>query len=86
MTDVEVNTRLAGPEGTQSRTTGAATLAELLRESAEHHDHYEKTHSEHHWADWYGAYLSVRMNGGSPEEAAAAADRYMEEVFHVLPR
>jgi hypothetical protein len=25
-----------------------ATLAELLRETAEHHDHYEKTHAEHH--------------------------------------
>jgi catechol 2,3-dioxygenase-like lactoylglutathione lyase family enzyme len=30
-------------------------------------------------------YLSARQNGSSPEEAAAA-DRYMEEVRHVLPR
>jgi hypothetical protein len=30
-----------------------ATLAELLRETAEHHDHYEKAHAEHHWWDWY---------------------------------
>jgi hypothetical protein len=56
------------------------------RETARHHDHYEKTHAEHHWWDWYAPYLSARQNGSSPEEAAAAADRYMEEVLHVLPR
>ena len=28
----------------------------------------------------------ARENGSSPEEAGAAADRYMEEVPHVLPR
>ena len=30
-----------------------AILAELLRETAQHHDHYEKTHAEHNWWDWY---------------------------------
>ena len=29
---------------------------------------------------------SARQQGSSPEEAAAAADRYMDEVIHVLPR
>jgi hypothetical protein len=47
-----------------------ATLAELLRETAEHHDQYEKTHAEHHWSDWYAAYLSARQNGSNPAEAA----------------
>ncbi len=61
-----------------------ATLAELLHETAEHHDHYEKTHAKHDWWDWYAPYLSARQNGRSPEEAAA--DRHMEEAFHVLPR
>ena len=61
------------------------TLAELLRETAEHHDRFEKTHAEHHWWDWYAPYLSARQHGGSPEEASAAADRYMEDVLHVLP-
>lgn len=37
-----------------------ATLAELLRETAKYHDHYEKTHAEHHWRDWYAPYLSAR--------------------------
>ena len=54
--------------------------------TAERHDRYEKTHGEHHWADWYAPYLNARQQGGSPEEAAAAADRYMEESLHVLAR
>ena len=81
----EIQTRLPGREWklTPARTMDVATLAELLRETAEHHGHYEKTHAEHHWWDWYAPYLSTRQNGSSPEAAAAAADRYMEEV---LPR
>ena len=30
-----------------------ATLAELLDETAEHHDLYEKTAPKHDWWDWY---------------------------------
>jgi catechol 2,3-dioxygenase-like lactoylglutathione lyase family enzyme len=77
----EIQTRLPGREWklTRARAMDVATLAELLRETAEHHDHYEKTHAEHHWWDWYAPYLSARQNGSSPEEAADAAGRYMEE-------
>ncbi len=84
----EIKTRLPGREWklTRARTMDVATLAELLRETAKHHDHYEKTHAEHHWWDWYAPYMSARQNGSRPEQAAAAADRYMEEVLHVLPR
>jgi catechol 2,3-dioxygenase-like lactoylglutathione lyase family enzyme len=84
----EITTRLPGREWklTQARTMNAASLAELLHETAEHHDHYEKTHGEHHWWDWYAPYLSARQNGSSPEEAAAAADHYMDEVVHIAPR
>jgi catechol 2,3-dioxygenase-like lactoylglutathione lyase family enzyme len=84
----EITTRLPGREwvSTRVRAVDVATLAELLSETAEHHDRYEKTHAEHHWWDWYAPYLSARQNGSSPEEAAAAADRYMEEALHVLPR
>ena len=33
------------------------TLAELLHETAEHHDQYEKTHAAaHNWWDWYAAF------------------------------
>ena len=75
-----------GHQPARAQTMDVATLAELLRETAEHHDHYEKTHAEHHWWDWYAPYLSARQNGSSLEEAAAAADRYMDEVLHVPPR
>ena len=57
-----------------------ATLAELLHETAEHHDHYEKTHPPHDWWDWYAPYLSAREQGSTPEEAVVAAGRYMEDV------
>jgi catechol 2,3-dioxygenase-like lactoylglutathione lyase family enzyme len=84
----EIKTRLPGREweSTQAQAVDVATLAELLRETSEHHDHYEKTHAEHDWWDWYAPYLSARQNGNSPEDAAAAADRYMDEVLHILPR
>jgi len=77
----EITTRLPGREWklAQARTTDVATLAELLHETEEHHGSYERTHAKHHWWDWYAPYLSARQNGSSPEEAAAAADRYMEE-------
>ena len=81
----EIKTRLPGREW-QSKTTGVAALADLLRETAEHHDHFEKTHAEHHWWDWYAPYLNARQNGSSPEEATAAANRRMEEELHILPQ
>ena len=84
----EITTRLPGREwkSTRAQVTDVATLAELLHETGEHHDHYEKTHAEHHWWNWYAPYLSARQNGSSPEEAAAAANRYMDEVFQVPPK
>ncbi len=84
----EITTRLPGREWKLKRAqaTDVAALAGLLHETSEHHDHYEKTHAEHHWWDWYAPYLSARQNGKSPEEATAAADRYMDEFFHVLAR
>ena len=84
----EITTRLPGREWESKRTQGmgVATLADLLRETGEHHDRFEKTHVEHQWWDWYAPYLSARQNGASAEEATAAADRYTEDVLHVLPR
>jgi hypothetical protein len=62
-----------------------AALAHLLPETEERHGHYETTHAAHHWSDWYAAYLNARLGDNSPDEAASAADRYMEQVLHVLP-
>ena len=80
----EIVMRAPGREWkSEARPSDVATLAELLHETAEHHDHFEKTHAQHNWWDWYAPYFSARQNGRSPEEATAAADRHMEEVLHV---
>jgi catechol 2,3-dioxygenase-like lactoylglutathione lyase family enzyme len=75
----EITTRFPGREweSNPAQATDVATLAELLHETAEHHDGYEKTHAKHNWWNWYAPYLSARQNGSSPEEASAAADQYM---------
>jgi len=60
-----------------------ASLADLLHETAEHHDPYEKSHQPHNWWDWYAAYINAREGGSTPDEASQAAGRYMEEVLHI---
>jgi catechol 2,3-dioxygenase-like lactoylglutathione lyase family enzyme len=84
----EITTRLPGREWEQKQAGAMdiATLAKLLHETEGRHGEFEKTHTKHNWWDWYASYLSARQNGSSPEEAAAVADRYMEEVLHVLPK
>jgi catechol 2,3-dioxygenase-like lactoylglutathione lyase family enzyme len=84
----EITTRLPGREWKLTRERGmdGATLAELLHETEQHHGQYERTHANHNWWDWYAPYLSARQNGRTPEEAVAAADRYMDEVLHVPAR
>jgi hypothetical protein len=61
-----------------------ASLADLLHETAEHHDRFEKEAPAHDWWDWYAAYFDARQRGSSPEEADAAADRYMAEAKQVV--
>jgi hypothetical protein len=61
-----------------------AALADLLHETAEHHDPYEKAAPPHDWWDWYAAYMSARQAGSPPDEAAAAARQYMADVKHVV--
>jgi predicted enzyme related to lactoylglutathione lyase len=82
----EITTRLPGREWERQNAAAkidVGRIAQLLRETSEHHDGYEKTHAEHHWWDWYAPYFSARQNGSSSEEAVAAANRYMDETFHV---
>ena len=61
-----------------------ANLAALLRETAEHHDTFEKAAPEHDWWDWYAPYLAARQEGSTSQEATRAADRYMAEVKQVV--
>jgi catechol 2,3-dioxygenase-like lactoylglutathione lyase family enzyme len=78
----EIKSRLPGREW-EDLATDVASRAALLRETAEHHDHYEKTHAPHNWWDWYSAYFGAREHGRTPEEAVQAANRYMDEVLHI---
>ena len=61
-----------------------ATLADLLHETADHHDAFEKATPPHDWWDWYAPYLDARLAGHTSDEATAAADRYMQEVHHIV--
>ena len=61
-----------------------ASLAELLHETAEHHDAFEKAAPPHDWWDWYAAYMDARQSGSTPDEASDAGRRYMAEVKHVV--
>ena len=81
----EITTRLPGREwkSMQAPALNVASLANLLHETEEHHGNYEKAHAKHNWWDWYAGYIIARQSGSSPEEAAPAAERYMEKVLHV---
>jgi hypothetical protein len=70
----------------RSGAMDVATLADLLHETAEHHDPYEKSHPPHTWCDWYAGYLNARLQGSTSEQAAAAAGRYMEGLPSAIPR
>ena len=50
-----------------------ATLSEVLHETAEHHDPYEKTHAAHNWWAWYPACMDAREHGSTPEHASDVA-------------
>ena len=84
----EITTRLPGREWklTRAPAMDVATMADLLHETEEHHGQYEKTHAEHRWWDWYAAYMNACESGSTPEQASAAAERYMAEVKHVVAR
>ena len=50
---------------------------------SERHGSFEAVAPPHDWWDWYAAYLDARESGSAPDEASAAAGRYMAEVKHV---
>ena len=58
--------------------------ADLLLETAEHHGSFEAVAPPHDWWDWYAAYMIARESGSSPDEADAAAGRYMADVKQVV--
>jgi hypothetical protein len=66
-------------------TMDVASLAQLLQETAEHHDPFEKSAPPHHWWDWYAAYMTAREQGSTPQDASNAARLYMESLGVVAP-
>ena len=64
--------------------TNVETLTQLLIETAVHHGEYEAVAPSHAWPDWYAAYMDARQNGDTPDQASAAAGRYMAEVKHIV--
>jgi hypothetical protein len=60
------------------------SLADLLHETSERHGSFEAVAPAHDWWDWYAAYMDARQSGVTPEEASAAAGRYMADVKHVV--
>ena len=76
----EITSRLPGRVDQKD----VATLAELLLETAMHHDRFEKAAPAHNWWDWYAPYLDAREHGRNSEQADADADRYMEEAHGVV--
>jgi hypothetical protein len=61
-------------------------LAQLLHETSERHDSFEGVAPPHDWWDWYAAYMVARESGSTPDEASAAAGRYMAEAKGVVVR
>ena len=61
-----------------------ASLADLLHETAERHGSFEAVAPPHDWWEWYAAYMVARESGSSPDEADAAAGRYMAEVKQIV--
>ena len=80
----EITTRLPGR--VWEAESDVAALADLLHETAERHDAFEKAAAPHDWWDWYAAYADARRQGSSSEDAATAAGRYMAEVKGVVTR
>jgi catechol 2,3-dioxygenase-like lactoylglutathione lyase family enzyme len=78
----EITTRLPGREWEPD--AGIEARAGLLHETADHHGKFEAVAPPHNWRDWYAAYMLARESGSTPDEAAAAAGRYMAEVKHIV--
>ena len=63
----EVTGRLPG----RGLSVDLASMTALLQETEKHHGEYEPTAPKHHWSEWYAAYMVARVQGRTPEEAAA---------------
>ncbi|GAA1971320.1 glyoxalase [Terrabacter lapilli] len=65
-------------------TSDVDRLAELLHETAQHHDTFEKAAPEHDWWNWYAPYLHARQHGLTGAQAQRRADQHMAEQHGVV--
>ena len=63
----EVTGRLPG----RGLSLDLATMTALLQETETRHGQYEPSAPKHHWSEWYAAYMVARVQGRTPDEAAA---------------
>ncbi len=63
----EVTARMPG----RGFSLDVSTLTTLLQEAEKRHGEYEATAPRHHWSDWYAPYIAGRIQGRTPDEAAA---------------
>jgi len=73
----EVTERLPGRGGPLS-------MSDLVHEAGVRHHDYEVAAPPHDWWDWYGAYMIAHESGSAPDDASAAADRYMADVEDIV--
>ncbi len=57
-----------------------ATLTELLREAEEGHTTNGSKVPEHHWSQWYAAYIASREEGKTSEDAVTAAAHHIDAM------
>jgi hypothetical protein len=57
-----------------------STLTALLQEAEKGHGEYEPTAPNHHWSQWYAAYIAARALGSTPDEAATHGAVHVEHA------
>lgn len=72
----EVTTRFSG----RGFSVDVATMTELLQEAENRHGEFERISPKHHWSGWYAAYIAGRLQGRTPEAAAADGARQIEQL------
>ena len=74
----EIKARLPG-RGLSS--LDVASLTEFLREAENPHRDYSASAPEHHWSDWYAAYIVARGQGKTPADAVQDSALHIERLL-----
>lgn len=77
----QVTARLPG----RGLSLDVSTLTALLQEAEKGHGEYEPTAPNHHWSQWYAAYVVARGEGLTPESAAERGANHIERTRDRVP-